>query len=85
MWYPFQVSVSDRDTRSNIYAGMWQPNPVTVSERNTQSIQQATITITMYILIVIQSSHDSWHSIIQLSSFTICVINNATFEYIHAS
>ena len=29
--------MSDRDTRSNVYAGTWQPIPVSVLDRDTRS------------------------------------------------
>ncbi len=78
------VSISVYGIRSNVYAGTWQPIQVSVLERNTRSIQQATIIITMYILIIIQSSVDSWHTIIHSYSFMTSMINSATFAYIHA-
>ena len=48
------IIMSERGNRSHIYAETWQPIQVSVSERNTRSIQQTTITITMYILTIIQ-------------------------------
>ena len=50
----------EHGNRSHIYAGMWQPIQVSVSEHNTRAIQQTTITITMYILTIIQQEviHD---------------------------
>lgn len=50
----------ERCIRSHVYAGTWQPIQVCVSERSTRSIQQAKITITMYILTIIQQEmiHD---------------------------
>ena len=31
------VSVSERDTLQNVYAGMWQPIPISVWDRDTRS------------------------------------------------
>jgi len=51
---PDPMFMSKRGNRSHVYAGTWQLIQVSVSERNTRSIQQTTITITMYILTSIQ-------------------------------
>lgn len=68
---PDPISVSERDTRSNVCVKTWHSilcmwQNVTPSPINTTTI---IFTLIMCILIIIQSSVDSWHTIVRLYSF----------------
>lgn len=79
----------------SFYVGTWQPIKLVMQKCDNLSsylcwnvaidpLQYTTITIKSISSKSLIKS-DSWHIVIRLSHFTISIINNATFTYMHVS